>query len=330
MLTRTMAARRGFASKIVVNQPVVDIDGDEMTRVIWNWIKERHINPYVDIKNLQYFDLGVESRDATNDQITIDAAEAIKKCKVGIKCATITPDEERVVEFNLKKMWKSPNGTIRNILNGTVFREPIVISNIPRLVPGWTKPIIVGRHAYGDQYRCQDAIVDKPGKAYVVYRPDDGSAPTEQELHHFTGKGTYMGMFNTEASIESFARSCMQYALARNYPLKFSSKNTILKKYDGLFKDTFERVFESEFTEKFAAAGITYEHRLIDDMVAQAIKGEGGLVWACKNYDGDVQSDIVAQGFGSLGLMTSVLVNEDGCLESEAAHGTVTRHYRQW
>lgn len=227
-------------------------------------------------------------------------------------------------------MWKSPNGTIRNILNGTVFREPIVISNIPRLVPGWTKPIIVGRHAYGDQYRCQDAITDKPGKAYVVFRPDDGSAPIEQELHHFKSTGCYMGMFNTEASIESFARSCMQYSLARGYPLKFSSKNTILKKYDGLFKNTFERIYEQEFKTKFEAAGLDYEHRLIDDLVAYALKSEGGLVWACKNYDGDVQSDIVAQGFGSLGLMTSVLVNEDGALESEAAHGTVTRHYRQY
>ena len=274
--------------------------------------------------------MSVTSRDATNDQITIDAAEAIKECKVGIKCATITPDEERVEEFKLKQMWRSPNGTIRNILNGTVFREPIVISNIPRLVPGWTKPIIVGRHAYGDQYRCQDAVTTKPGKAFVVFRPDDGSAATEQELHHFEGTGTYMGMFNTEASIESFARSCMQYAYNRGYPLKFSSKNTILKKYDGLFKDTFERIYVNEWKDKYEGAGISYEHRLIDDMVAQAIKGEGGLVWACKNYDGDVQSDIVAQGFGSLGLMTSVLVNEDGALESEAAHGTVTRHFRQY
>lgn len=272
----------------------------------------------------------MENRDATNDQVTIDAANAIAKCKVGIKCATITPDEERVTEFNLKQMWKSPNGTIRNILNGTVFREPIVISNIPRLVPGWTKPIIVGRHAYGDQYKCQDGVVDGPGKVELVYSPDDGSKATHQEIHHFKGKGCYLGMFNTEASIESFARSCMQYSLGRGYPLKFSSKNTILKKYDGLFKDTFERIYEAEFKEKFTSAGISYEHRLIDDMVAQAIKGEGGIVWACKNYDGDVLSDIVAQGFGSLGLMTSVLVNEDGALESEAAHGTVTRHYRQW
>ena len=270
----------------------------------------------------------MQNRDATNDQVTIDSAEAIKKCKVGIKCATITPDEGRVEEFNLKQMWKSPNGTIRNILNGTVFREPIVISNIPRLVPTWTKPIIVGRHAYGDQYRCQDNVVDGPGKVTLNYTPDDGSAPTVQEIHHFKGRGTYLGMFNTEASIESFARSCMQYALGRGYPLKFSSKNTILKKYDGLFKDIFERVYVQEYESKFKAAGIDYEHRLIDDMVAQAIKSEGGIVWACKNYDGDVQSDIVAQGFGSLGLMTSVLVNEDGALESEAAHGTVTRHYR--
>lgn len=289
----------------------------------------QHITPYLDL-NTQYFDLSVQNRDATGDQVTIDAANAIKKCKVGIKCATITPDEDRVTEFNLKQMWKSPNGTIRNILDGTVFREPIVISNIPRLVPGWTKPIIVGRHAFGDQYRCQDNVVDKNGKVDLVFTPDDGSDPIVQNIHHFKGKGTYLGMFNTEASIESFARACMQYALGRGYPLKFSSKNTILKKYDGLFKDTFERIYENEYKDKFIAAGIDYEHRLIDDMVAQAIKGEGGIVWACKNYDGDVQSDIVAQGFGSLGLMTSVLVNEDGALESEAAHGTVTRHYRQW
>lgn len=235
-------AKRNFASKLKVAQPVCDLDGDEMTRIIWKWIKDKHIHPYLDL-NTQYFDLSVENRDATSDQVTIDAAEAIKKCKVGIKCATITPDEERVEEFNLKQMWKSPNGTIRNILNGTVFREPIIISNIPRLVPGWTKPIVVGRHAYGDQYKCQDNVIDKPGKAEIIFTPTDGSAPTRQELFDFKGKGTYMGMFNTEASIESFARSCMQYALARNYPLKFSSKNTILKKYDGLFKDTFERVY---------------------------------------------------------------------------------------
>lgn len=328
MLSRTIA-RRGFASKLRVAQPVVDIDGDEMTRIIWKWIKDKHIHPYLDI-DIDYYDLSIESRDATNDQITIDAANAIKKHKVGIKCATITADEGRVEEFNLKQMWKSPNGTIRNILNGTVFREPIVISNIPRLVPGWTKPIIIGRHAFGDQYMCQDNVITKPGKAELVFTPEDGSEPTRQLIHNFDGTGTYLGMFNTLASIESFARSCMTYALARGYPLKFSSKNTILKGYDGLFKDTFERIYQEEYKDKFVAAGLDYEHRLIDDMVAQAIKGEGGLVWACKNYDGDVQSDIVAQGFGSLGLMTSVLVNEDGALEAEAAHGTVTRHYRQW
>lgn len=276
MLSRIMA-RRNFASKIKVAQPVVDLDGDEMTKIIWKWIKEKvsetgltiiqHIFPYVDV-DIQYYDLSVENRDATNDQVTIDAAEAIKKCKVGIKCATITPDEDRVEEFNLKQMWKSPNGTIRNILNGTVFREPIVISNIPRLVPGWVKPIIVGRHAYGDQYRCSDNVIDTPGKCELIFTPDDGSEPTVQTVHTFEGKGTYMGMFNTEASIESFARSCMQYALGRGYPLKFSSKNTILKKYDGLFKDTFERVYQDEFIEKFKEAGIDYEHRLIDDMVA--------------------------------------------------------------
>lgn len=289
----------------------------------------QHIHPYLDL-NTQYFDLSVTNRDATNDQVTIDAAEAIKQCKVGIKCATITPDEGRVEEFNLKQMWRSPNGTIRNILNGTVFREAIVISNIPRLVPGWTKPIIVGRHAYGDQYRCQDNVIDKPGRCEIVFHPDDGSEPIVQEIHKFTSKGCYMGMFNTEDSISSFARACMQYAVGRGFPLKLSTKNTILKKYDGLFKDTFERIYQEEYAEKFKEAGIDYEHRLIDDMVAQVIKSEGGVVWACKNYDGDVQSDIVAQGFGSLGLMTSVLVNEDGALESEAAHGTVTRHYRQY
>ena len=344
MLTRTAMARRGFASKLKVVQHVCDLDGDEMTRIIWQWIKEKvslknsinililffrkqHINQYLDL-NVNYFDLSVQNRDATSDQVTIDAANAIAKCKVGIKCATITPDEERVKEFGLKQMWKSPNGTIRNILNGTVFREPIVISNIPRLVPGWVKPIIVGRHAYGDQYNCQDNVITQPGKVKLVFTPDNGDPITEQEIHHFKAAGTYLGMFNTEASITSFARSCMRYALGRGYPLKFSSKNTILKKYDGLFKDIFEKVYQEEFIEKYKEAGLTYEHRLIDDMVAQAIKGEGGIVWACKNYDGDVQSDIVAQGFGSLGLMTSVLINEDGALESEAAHGTVTRHYR--
>jgi isocitrate dehydrogenase len=307
----------------------VDIDGDEMTKVIWQWIKDRHINQYLDL-NTQYYDLSVQSRDATNDQITIDAAEAIKKCKVGIKCATITPDAGRVEEFNLKQMWRSPNGTIRNILNGTVFREPIVISNIPRLVPGWTKPIIVGRHAFGDQYRCQDGLVTKPGKVELVFTPEDGSEPTTKLINSFNGDGCYLGMFNTNDSITSFAHACMRYAIARGYPLKLSTKNTILKQYDGLFMDIFQSVHDEHYADQFKAAGINYEHRLIDDMVAQAIKGEGGIVWACKNYDGDVQSDIVAQGFGSLGLMTSVLLNEDGCLESEAAHGTVTRHFRVW
>jgi isocitrate dehydrogenase len=332
MLSKIATSQRGFATtfkKVQVANPVVDMDGDEMTRVIWGWIKERHINPYVDLKT-EYYDLSVTSRDATDDQITIDAANAARKHKVAIKCATITPDAGRVEEFNLKKQWRSPNGTIRNILNGTVFREPIVISNIPRLVPGWTQPIIVGRHAFGDQYRCQDNVVTKPGKVEIKFTPDDGSDPVIQDIHHFKEGGCYLGMFNEHASIRSFARSCFGYAINRNMPLRLSTKNTILKKYDGLFMDIFEECYQNEFKEKMAAVGLDYEHRLIDDLVAQVLKGSGGLVWACKNYDGDVQSDIVAQGFGSLGLMTSVCVNEEGVMEAEAAHGTVTRHFRVW
>jgi isocitrate dehydrogenase len=304
------------------------MDGDEMTRVIWQWIKEKHIHPYLDLKT-EYYDLGVENRDATSDQVTIDAANATLKHKVAIKCATITPDAARVKEFNLKQMWRSPNGTIRNILDGTVFREPIVISNIPRCVPGWTKPIIIGRHAFGDQYRCQDNIVTEPGSIDITFTPKNGGKVTTQHIADVDA-GVYLGMFNTHKSVEAFARACFGYALNRNLPLKMSSKNTILKKYDGLFVDTFERLYREEYLEQFKAKGLDYEHRLIDDIVAQVIKGDGGLVWACKNYDGDVQSDIVAQGFGSLGLMTSVCVNADDVMEAEAAHGTVTRHYRVW
>jgi isocitrate dehydrogenase len=326
-------AKRSFASfkKVKVSKPVVDIDGDEMTRVIWQWIKEKHIHPYIDVKT-EYYDLSVQNRDATNDQVTVDCAEAMLKHKVGVKCATITPDKGRVKEFNLKQMWKSPNGTIRNILDGTVFREAIIVSNIPRLVPGWTEPIIIGRHAFGDQYRCQDAVTNKPGSVEMVFTPTDGSEPTRQLVHKFddaSPSGCYMGMFNTEKSIRSFAKSCLNYSLQRNMPLKLSTKNTILKKYDGLFMDVFQEEYELVQAE-FEAKGIYYEHRLIDDLVAQAIKSSGGFVWACKNYDGDVQSDIVAQGFGSLGLMTSVCVNADGVLQAEAAHGTVTRHFRVW
>lgn len=329
------ATQRSFGAsfkKVKVAGTVVDIDGDEMTRIIWQWIKDRHITPYLDLKT-EYYDLSVQNRDATNDQVTIDCAEAMKRTKCGVKCATITPDAERVEEFNLKQMWRSPNGTIRNILNGTVFREPIVVSNIPRIVPNWTKPIIIGRHAYGDQYRCQDNVVTKAGKVELVFTPTDGSPKTVQQIHEFTepsDAGCYLGMFNTHASIRSFARACFQYSIARKMPLKLSTKNTILKKYDGLFMDIFEEEYQKNYYEQMQACGTDYEHRLIDDMVAQAIKGEGGLVWACKNYDGDVQSDIVAQGFGSLGLMTSVCVNEDDVMEAEAAHGTVTRHYRVW
>jgi isocitrate dehydrogenase len=305
-------------SKIKVANPVVELDGDEMTRIIWEFIKDQLILPYLDIE-LKYYDLSIQHRDATDDQVTVDAANAIKEYGVGVKCATITPDEDRVAEFGLKRMWRSPNGTIRNILGGVVFREPIVISSIPRFVPGWTKPIIIGRHAHGDQYRATDFVVPGPGSVTLSYRPDDGS-----------GEPVAMGMYNFDDSISDFARATMRFALDRGYPLYLSTKNTILKAYDGRFKDIFAEIFESEFKAEFEAAGITYEHRLIDDMVAQVIKGDGGIVWACKNYDGDVQSDVVAQGFGSLGLMSSVLMTPDGaCVEAEAAHGTVTRHYRQ-
>ena len=315
-------------SKIKVSNPVVELDGDEMTRIIWQFIKDQLILPYLDI-DLKYYDLSIQQRDATNDQVTIDAANAIKEHGVGVKCATITPDEDRVAEFGLKKMWRSPNGTIRNILGGVVFREPIVISNIPRFVPGWTKPIIIGRHAHGDQYRATDFVVPGPGTVTLSYRPDDGEL-VEMEVARFSGGGVTMGMYNYDDSIRDFARATMRYALTQGYPLYLSTKNTILKAYDGRFKDIFAEVFESEFKAEFEAAGITYEHRLIDDMVAQVIKGDGGIVWACKNYDGDVQSDVVAQGFGSLGLMSSVLMTPDGAtVEAEAAHGTVTRHYRQ-
>jgi len=314
-------------TKIVVPNPVAELDGDEMTRIIWQLIKDKLIFPHLDL-NIQYFDLSVENRDATDDQVTIDAAEAIKACKVGIKCATITPDEARVTEFNLKKMWKSPNGTIRNIVGGTIFREPIVISNIPRLVPGWKAPIVVGRHAFGDQYRSTDFCPKGPGKFTMKFEPADGSEATEFNVYDFKGDGIMLAMYNTDDSIYGFARSCMEYALARNFPCYLTTKNTILKKYDGRFKDIFEEVYNADYKTKFEAAGLWYEHRLIDDMVAYAIKSNGGYVWACKNYDGDVQSDIVAQGFGSLGLMTSVLQAPDGSVESEAAHGTVTRHYR--
>ena len=316
-------------SKIKVTGTVVELDGDEMTRIIWQFIKQKLILPYLDV-NLEYYDLGMENRDATDDQVTVDAANAIKKHGVGVKCATITPDEARVEEFGLKKMWRSPNGTIRNILGGVIFREPIIISNIPRLVPGWTKPIIVGRHAYGDQYRATDFRFPSPGTLKVVFTPDDGSEPIEREVFQAPSAGISLSMYNLDDSIRDFARASLNYGLARTYPVYLSTKNTILKVYDGRFKDIFQEVFDAEFAEKFAAAGITYEHRLIDDMVAAALKWEGGYVWACKNYDGDVQSDTVAQGFGSLGLMTSVLFTPDGSVvEAEAAHGTVTRHYRQ-
>ncbi len=316
-----------MASKIKVTNPVVELDGDEMTRIIWHFIKEKLILPYLEI-DIKYFDLGIEYRDKTNDQVTIDSANAIKQYGVGIKCATITPDEQRVKEFNLKQMWKSPNGTIRNILDGTVFREPIVIKNIPRLVTTWNRPIIVGRHAFGDQYRATDFVVPGKGKLTIKFEGEDGKV-IEHEIHQFKGGGVAMGMFNTEDSIRGFARSCMNLALQKAWPLYMSTKNTILKKYDGRFKDIFQEIFDKEFKEKFEKAGITYEHRLIDDMVASALKWNGGFVWACKNYDGDVQSDSVAQGFGSLGLMTSVLITPDGkTMEAEAAHGTVTRHYR--
>ncbi|MFT5698552.1 MAG: isocitrate dehydrogenase [Desulforhopalus sp.] len=316
-------------SKIKVKNPIVELDGDEMTRIIWEFIKEKLILPYLDV-DLKYYDLGVEKRDETGDQITIDAAEAIKKYGVGVKCATITPDEARVEEFQLKQMWRSPNGTIRNIIGGTVFRQPIICSNIPRLVPGWKKPIVIGRHAFGDQYRATDFLVPEAGKLTMKFTPASGGEPVEYEVFDFPSSGCAMGMYNLDDSIRGFARSCMNYALNLSWPLYLSTKNTILKKYDGRFKDIFEDVYENEFKDQFKQAGITYEHRLIDDMVAAAMKWEGGFVWACKNYDGDVQSDTVAQGFGSLGLMTSVLMTEDGkTIEAEAAHGTVTRHYRE-
>jgi isocitrate dehydrogenase len=316
-------------NKIRVDNPVVELDGDEMTRIIWQFIKDELILKYLDL-DLKYYDLGMEHRDATDDQVTIDSAHAIQKYGVGVKCATITPDEERVAEFGLKKMWKSPNGTIRNILGGVIFREPIIINNIPRLVPTWTKPIIVGRHAFGDQYKATDFKVPTAGTLTMTFTPTDGSEPMEFNVFDFPSGGVAMGMYNLDDSIRDFARASMRYGLTRNYPVYLSTKNTILKAYDGQFKDIFNEVFETEFKSEFEAAGITYEHRLIDDMVAAAMKWEGGYVWACKNYDGDVQSDTVAQGFGSLGLMTSVLMTPDGrTVEAEAAHGTVTRHYRQ-
>ena len=318
-----------MASKIKVHGPVVELDGDEMTRIIWEFIKQKLILPYLDIE-LRYFDLSIQSRDATDDQITIDAANAIKECGVGVKCATITPDEARVEEFGLKKMWRSPNGTIRNILGGVIFREPIIIENVPRLVPGWTKPIVVGRHAFGDQYRATDLKIPGPGTLTLTYAPSDGSDPMEMEVYDFPSSGVALAMYNRDDSIRDFARASFRYGLARQYPVYLSTKNTILKAYDGRFKDLFQEVFDSEFKDQFAEKGITYEHRLIDDMVACSMKWDGGYVWACKNYDGDVQSDIVAQGFGSLGLMTSVLMTPDGkTVEAEAAHGTVTRHFRQ-
>ena len=316
-------------SKIKVVNPVVELDGDEMTRIIWQFIKDELILPYLDV-NLEYYDLSIENRDKTDDQVTIDSAHAIKKHGVGVKCATITPDEARVKEFGLKKMWKSPNGTIRNILGGVIFREPIIISNIPRLVPSWTKPIIIGRHAHGDQYKATDFLVPGPGKVTMTFQPADGTSPMEFQVADFTDSGVAMGMYNFDESIKDFARASLNYGLNRNYPVYLSTKNTILKAYDGRFKDIFQDIYEKEFKTQFEAKGLTYEHRLIDDMVASALKWEGGYVWACKNYDGDVQSDTVAQGFGSLGLMTSVLMTPDGkIVESEAAHGTVTRHYRQ-
>ena len=315
--------------KIKVTGTVVELDGDEMTRIIWQFIKDSLILPYLDV-NLEYYDLGIEHRDATDDQVTIDSAYAIIKHGVGIKCATITPDEARVEEFGLKKMWKSPNGTIRNILGGVIFREPIIISNVPRLVPHWTKPIVIGRHAFGDQYRATDFLVPGPGKLTLTFTPEDGSAPMEFNVFDFPGSGVAMAMYNLDASIRDFARASLNYGLSRKMPVFLSTKNTILKAYDGRFKDIFAEIYEAEFKTDFIAAGIEYDHRLIDDMVATALRWEGGYIWACKNYDGDVQSDIVAQGYGSLGLMTSVLLSPDGkTVESEAAHGTVTRHYRE-
>ena len=316
-------------AKINVKNPVVELDGDEMTRIIWGFIKEKLILPYLDI-DLKYFDLGIEYRDQTDDQVTVQAALAIKEYGVGVKCATITPDEARVEEFGLKRMWRSPNGTIRNILDGTIFREPIICRNVPRLVPHWSQPIVIGRHAYGDIYRAAETKIPGPGKVTLTYQPADGGAPKVMEVHDFKGAGVTLAIHNTLASIEGFARASFNYGLARKYPVYLSTKNTILKAYDGMFKDAFQAIFDAEFKSRFAELGLTYEHRLIDDMVASALKWSGGYVWACKNYDGDVQSDIVAQGFGSLGLMTSVLMSPDGkTVESEAAHGTVTRHYRE-
>jgi len=316
--------------KIVVQNPVVELDGDEMTRIIWKKIREELILPYLQL-DIKYFDLGLEYRDKTNDQVTVDAANAILEHSVGIKCATITPDEARVEEFKLKEMWRSPNGTIRNILGGTVFREPIVLERIPKPIPGWVNPIIIGRHAFGDQYRSTDFVAPGPGKLQLVYTPKDGSSATTLDVYDFKGKGVAMSMYNTDESITGFAHSSFKMALAKKMPLFMSTKNTIMKKYDGRFKDIFQEIYETQYKSQFVAAGIYYEHRLIDDMVAQAIKSSGGFVWACKNYDGDVQSDILAQGFGSLGMMTSELITPDGRLiESEAAHGTVTRHYREW
>ena len=316
-------------AKIKVHNPVVEMDGDEMTRIIWSFIKEQLILPYLDL-DIKYYDLSVTSRDATNDEITVKAANAIKEYNVGIKCATITPDEQRVEEFNLTNMWRSPNGTIRNIVGGTVFREPIIMNNVPRYVQGWTKPICIGRHAFGDQYKAADTVTTGKGKLTMTFTPEDGGTPQTWEVYNFQENGVAMCMYNIDSSIYGFARSCMNQALKKGWPLYLSTKNTIMKAYDGRFKDVFQEVFDNEFKDKFAAAGITYEHRLIDDMVAAAMKWNGGFVWACKNYDGDVQSDTVAQGFGSLGLMTSTLVTPDGkTMEAEAAHGTVTRHYRQ-
>src|SRR3982751_79074 len=316
-------------AKIKVNNPVVELDGDEMTRIIWKQIREQLILPYLDV-NIEYYDLSIQYRDETDDQVTVDAANAIKKFGVGVKCATITPDEARVAEFGLKEMYRSPNGTIRNILGGVIFREPIVIANVPRLVPGWTKPIVIGRHAFGDQYRATDLVVPGEGTLSLTYTPKDGSEPVELDVYDFPGGGIAMAMYNLDDSIREFARASMRYGLDRGFPVYMSTKNTILKRYDGRFKDLFAEIYESEFKSDFEAAGLTYEHRLIDDMVAAALKWEGGYVWACKNYDGDVQSDTVAQGFGSLGLMTSVLMTPDGkTVEAEAAHGTVTRHFRQ-
>jgi len=316
-------------AKIKVAKPIVELDGDEMTRIIWRMIKERLVFPYLDLETI-YFDLSIENRDATDDRVTVEAAEAIKAHNVGVKCATITPDEARVKEFNLKQMWRSPNGTIRNILGGTVFREPIICKNVPRLVPGWTQPIVIGRHAFGDQYRATDFRVPGAGTLTMTFTPDDGSAPKSYEVYHFEDGGVALGMYNLDGSIRDFARACLNYGLTREYPVYLSTKNTILKVYDGRFKDLFQEVFDAEFKDRFDAKGLTYEHRLIDDMVAAALKWSGGFLWACKNYDGDVQSDTVAQGFGSLGLMTSVLMTPDGkTIEAEAAHGTVTRHFRQ-